>query len=116
MSLGFHVLKRGRFRGGGKILFPVKQTLIAVIIKLHSPDEAGSGLRHQGHKFAKGYEYALFYEMMLFPFGFKGNIHCMESHRCLDLSWTCSQSLNKEAKKKDQLYGREYTILKARKV
>lgn len=122
-SLGFHVLKRGKSflllfktrKNHGKILFLLKQTLIAVIINLHDPAEAGICLRHQGHKSAKGYEYALFYEMMVFAFGFKGNIPCIKSHRCLNLSWTCSQSLNKEAKKKDQLCGREYTILKARK-
>lgn len=115
VSLGFHVLKSGRSLEGGKILFPVKQTLIGSIINLHDPAEAGSGLRDQGHKFKKGYEYALFYEMMAFPFGFKGNIHCIKSHRCLNLSWTCSQNLNKEAKKMDQLYSREYTILQDRK-
>lgn len=111
VSLSFHVLKRGRFPEGGKILLPVKQTLIAVIINLHDPTEAGSGLRDRGHKFAKGYEFALFYEMMVFPFGFKGNSHCIKSHRCLNLSWTDSQNLHKDAKKMD----REYTILRARK-
>lgn len=115
VSLGFRVLKRDRSQEGGKILFPVKQTLITVIINLHDTGEAGNHLWDQGHKLAEGYAYALFYEMMLFPFGFKGNIHCIKSHRCLNLSWTGSQKLNKEAKKMDQLYSREYTILKARK-